>query len=110
MVALKALILHLCWGDRRDMAKAERDPAMDELKEFYEKERCHISKKALNKKGGLMLYWAAVFFVIALVAGVFGFAGIAAATAGIAKILFFIFLIFFVVSLITGMMRRGPRL
>ena len=45
MVARKALILHLCWLDRRDMAKAEMDPATDELKEFYEKERCHILKR-----------------------------------------------------------------
>jgi uncharacterized membrane protein YtjA (UPF0391 family) len=32
-----------------------------------------------------MLYWAAVFFVIALVAALLGFTGIAAAAAGIAK-------------------------
>ena len=38
-----------------------------------------------------MLYWAAVFFVIALIAAVFGFGGIAAGAAEIAKILFFIF-------------------
>ena len=39
-----------------------------------------------------MLYWAAVFFVIALVAGLLGFTGISIATAEIAKLLFFIFL------------------
>ena len=39
-----------------------------------------------------MLYWAAVFFIIALIAAVLGFGGIAAGAAGIAKILFFIFL------------------
>ena len=49
-----------------------------------------------------MLYWAAVFFVIALVAALFGFGGIAATSAGIAKILFAIFLVLFVVSLIFG--------
>jgi uncharacterized membrane protein YtjA (UPF0391 family) len=38
-----------------------------------------------------MLYWAAVFFVIALVAAIFGFGGIAAGAAGIAKTLFFVF-------------------
>jgi uncharacterized membrane protein YtjA (UPF0391 family) len=52
-----------------------------------------------------MLYWAAVFFIVALVAGVVGFGGIAAGAAGIAKILFFVFLVLFIVSLITG--RRG---
>jgi uncharacterized membrane protein YtjA (UPF0391 family) len=53
-----------------------------------------------------MLYWAAVFFVIALAAAVFGFGGIAASAAGIAKILFFVFLVLAVVSLIFG--RRMP--
>ena len=37
-----------------------------------------------------MLHYAAVFFVIALVAAVFGFGGLAAGAAGIAKILFFV--------------------
>ncbi|MAE59258.1 MAG: DUF1328 domain-containing protein [Halobacteriovorax sp.] len=46
-----------------------------------------------------MLYWAAVFFIIALISGLFGFGGIAAASAGISKFLFFIFLIGFVISL-----------
>ena len=35
-----------------------------------------------------MLYWAAVFFIIAVIAAVLGFAGVAVAAAGIAKILF----------------------
>ncbi|HEV7799896.1 MAG TPA: DUF1328 domain-containing protein [Burkholderiales bacterium] len=57
-----------------------------------------------------MLYYAALFFVIALVAALFGFGGIAAGAVEIAKILFFIFLVLFVVSLIVGLMRRGgPR-
>ena len=44
-----------------------------------------------------MLYWAAVFFMIALIAAASGFGGIAgaSASAGIAKILFFISLIVF---------------
>ena len=42
-----------------------------------------------------MLYWAAVFFIIAIIAAVLGFSvGAATAAAGIAKILFFVFLIF----------------
>jgi uncharacterized membrane protein YtjA (UPF0391 family) len=57
----------------------------------------------------IMLYYAALFFVIALVAALFGFGGIAAGAAEIAKILFFIFLVLFVVSLIAGTFRRGPR-
>jgi uncharacterized membrane protein YtjA (UPF0391 family) len=54
----------------------------------------------------IMLYWAAVFFVIALVAGAFGFFGIAAGAVGIAKILFFAFLVLAIVSLVVG--RRAP--
>ena len=47
-----------------------------------------------------MLYWALVFFVVAIVAAVFGFGGIASASAGIAQILFFVFLVLFPVALI----------
>lgn len=54
----------------------------------------------------VMLYWAAVFFVIALVAAVLGFSGVAAGAAGIAKILFFVFLVLGALSLIFG--RRVP--
>jgi uncharacterized membrane protein YtjA (UPF0391 family) len=55
-----------------------------------------------------MLYYAAVFFVIALVAAMFGFGGIAAGAASIAQTLFFIFLILAVVGLVLGMIRRSP--
>ena len=55
-----------------------------------------------------MLYWALLFFVIALVATIFGFTGIAVAAAGIAKILFFVFIVLFIISLIFGM-RARPR-
>ncbi len=53
-----------------------------------------------------MLYWAAIFFVIALIAGIFGFMGLAATAAGAAKILFFVFLILAIVSFVFG--RRMP--
>ena len=53
-----------------------------------------------------MLYYAAVFLVIALIAALFGFTGIAASAVGIAKILFFVFVLLFVISLIMGLMRR----
>lgn len=54
-----------------------------------------------------MLYWAAVFFVIAIVAAIFGFGGIAAASAGVAKILFFVFIAIFLLSLVVGLARRA---
>ncbi len=56
-----------------------------------------------------MLYWAAIFFVIALIAGVFGFGGVAAASAGIAQFLFFVFLIGFVISLVLHFARSVDR-
>lgn len=53
-----------------------------------------------------MLYWAAVFFVIALLAAIFGFGGIAAGAVEVAKILFFVFLVVFAVTLILGLINR----
>ena len=55
-----------------------------------------------------MLYWAAVFFIIAIIAAVFGFGGVAAGASSIATILFWIFLVLFIVSLLAGVVRR-PR-
>lgn len=54
-----------------------------------------------------MLYWAAVFFVIALVAALFGFGGIAGGAIYIAKVLFVLFLVLFIIALIMGMINRG---
>ena len=54
-----------------------------------------------------MLYYALVFFIVAVVAALFGFGGIAAGAVEIAKVLFFIFLVLFVVSLVVGLFRRG---
>lgn len=53
-----------------------------------------------------MLHYAAVFFVIAIIAAVFGFGGIASGAVSVAQILFFIFLIGFLVSLILGLVRK----
>jgi len=47
-----------------------------------------------------MLYWAAIFFIVAMISGIMGFGGIAAASAGMAQILFYVFVIGFVISLI----------
>lgn len=54
-----------------------------------------------------MLYSAAVFFMIAIVAALFGFGGIAAGASTLAQALFGLFLLFAVVSLILGLIRRG---
>jgi uncharacterized membrane protein YtjA (UPF0391 family) len=62
----------------------------------------------VDLEGTDMLYWAAVFFVVALIAAVFGFGGIAVGAAEIAKIIFFVFLVLFIISLLFGGLRRGP--
>jgi uncharacterized membrane protein YtjA (UPF0391 family) len=59
-----------------------------------------------STKGVIMLHYAVVFFIIALIAAVFGFGGIAVGAAGIAKILFIVFLIGAVVSFLMSLGRR----
>jgi uncharacterized membrane protein YtjA (UPF0391 family) len=59
-----------------------------------------------RKKGIIMLYWAAVFFVIALVAAVLGFGGIASGAVGVAKVLFVVFLALTALALVFN--RRLP--
>ena len=54
-----------------------------------------------------MLGWALAFFLIAIVAAVFGFGGIASGMATIAQILFFLFIVLFLLSLVSGLVRRG---
>jgi uncharacterized membrane protein YtjA (UPF0391 family) len=54
-----------------------------------------------------MLYYAVVFFIVAIVAALFGFGNIAAGASSIAQILFFVFLVLFIISLLTGLLRRG---
>ncbi|AZG12835.1 MULTISPECIES: DUF1328 domain-containing protein [Cupriavidus] len=53
-----------------------------------------------------MLYYALVFFIVAIVAAIFGFGGIAAGAVEIAKILFFIFLVVALVAAVMGLVRR----
>jgi uncharacterized membrane protein YtjA (UPF0391 family) len=57
-------------------------------------------------EGSEMLYYALVFFVIALVAALLGFGGVAVAFAGIAKLLFVVFIVLFLVSLVMHLGRR----
>ena len=56
-----------------------------------------------------MLYWALIFFIVAIIAAAFGFGGIAAGAETVALWLFWIFIIVFLVTLILGLVRRGPR-
>jgi uncharacterized membrane protein YtjA (UPF0391 family) len=50
-----------------------------------------------------MLKWAAVFLLIAIVAGIFGFTGVEEASATIAKVLFGIFLVLFLGAVFIGL-------
>lgn len=56
-----------------------------------------------------MLYWSAIFFIIAILAGVFGFGNISASATSVAKVLFFVFLILFILSTVVHLGRRGNR-
>lgn len=62
---------------------------------------------SINIWRNLMLYYALMFLVVAIIAGALGFGGIAGVSVGIAKILFFVFIILFLVSLVFGGLRRG---
>jgi uncharacterized membrane protein YtjA (UPF0391 family) len=55
----------------------------------------------------VMLHYAVVFFIIALIAALFGFGGIAAGAAEIAKVLFFIFIIVAAVTFVLSLLRKG---
>ena len=47
-----------------------------------------------------MVYYAAMFFLLAVLAGVLGFTGIAATLASLGKILFYIFITLFFLAII----------
>ena len=55
-----------------------------------------------------MFYWAAVFLVIALVAGLIGFGGIASVSFSFAKIIFVVAIVLFLFSLVFGARNRAP--
>ncbi len=56
---------------------------------------------------GNLLYWAAVFLVVALIAAAFGFGGVAGTAMEGARLLFWVAVVLFVVALVGGILRRG---
>lgn len=56
-----------------------------------------------------MLYWALVFFVLALVLAVLGFGVLSSAAATVAKVLFWVLVALFVIWLIAGLAGGGRR-
>jgi uncharacterized membrane protein YtjA (UPF0391 family) len=66
----------------------------------------HNAPPLITQRRYVMLHYALVFLVVALIAAALGFGGIAGAAAGVAKILFVIFLVLFIASLVAGGLRR----
>lgn len=54
-----------------------------------------------------MLYYAAVFFVLAILAGIFGFGGLAGTLSWAAQLLFVGFVVLTVVSAVVHTLRRA---
>jgi uncharacterized membrane protein YtjA (UPF0391 family) len=67
---------------------------------------CTASKKRSATSGtseeGIMLYYALVFLVVALIAGALGVSGVAAIATQIAWVLFVIAIVLFIVHFVTG--------
>jgi uncharacterized membrane protein YtjA (UPF0391 family) len=78
----------------------------DCVRQRFRGDSFHADRGVHSQKGVLMLHYAVVFFVIALIAAFFGFGGIAVGAAGIAKVLFVVFLIGAVVSFLMSLGRR----
>lgn len=55
----------------------------------------------------MLLYFAAVFFVIAIIAGLFGFTGIEHGAVDISKTLFFVFVVLFLLAILGGVFLGG---
>jgi uncharacterized membrane protein YtjA (UPF0391 family) len=90
--------------DRFRMRPESRPHGMNSRR-FFLPIHVEARSRALHERTIAMLHYAAVFFVIALIAALFGFTGIAAGAVQIAKILFVIFLILFAVSLVVGLLK-----
>jgi uncharacterized membrane protein YtjA (UPF0391 family) len=75
-----------------------RLPATEGLQSFF------------GEGGVLMLRWAILFLIVAIIAGVFGFGGISVAATDIARLLFVVFLVLFVIALVAGRRITSPPL
>ncbi|MDB4987681.1 MAG: rane protein [Myxococcaceae bacterium] len=56
-----------------------------------------------------MIRYAAIFFIVALIAAFFGYGGVAASAAGIAKLFFIGFLVLAVVTGVAALVGGGSR-
>jgi uncharacterized membrane protein YtjA (UPF0391 family) len=57
---------------------------------------------------GIVLGWALIFFLLALICGVLGFFALAGLAGAIAKILLLVFLILLLVNAFSDVLRRRP--
>jgi uncharacterized membrane protein YtjA (UPF0391 family) len=65
--------------------------------------------RSLNAQNpAVMLRWALIFLIVALIAAMLGFGGIAGTAAEIARVLFFVFPVLLVISLLSGAFRGRP--
>ncbi len=65
-------------------------------------------EEKMNKKGVTSwLIWAALFLIVAIVAGIFGFGLISGVSFTIAKWLAIIFVVLFIVAVIAGTIKRA---
>jgi uncharacterized membrane protein YtjA (UPF0391 family) len=55
-----------------------------------------------------MLYWALVFFIVAIVAGLLNFTQISQGALSVARVLFFVFLVLLVISLLFHVLGGVP--
>lgn len=63
-----------------------------------------ITQLSKTNKGKIMLYYAILFFIIAVVAGLLGFRGVESGATKISKIFFFIFLILAIIVVVTTLL------
>lgn len=97
--------------------RAPSGPRRDAAASYSRRPPCPTPRRSLGAYGAgigpasgpapetLMLHYAVVFFVIALIAALFGFGGIAASAAGIAQLLFLIFIVLAVATFVVDLLR-----
>jgi uncharacterized membrane protein YtjA (UPF0391 family) len=90
-----------CEDQQNDEQKFDAGRADRQLNRTTERNPAETMRRAGLEEEKKMLYYALVFFIIAVIAGLLGFGVVASAAAGIAKILFFVFLVLFIVTLIS---------
>ncbi len=93
-------------ASRSRAAKAAEEKAA----ELFGLHRVVFAKRRWDRRrlgSFVMLNWAILFLIVALVAAVLGFGGIAGTAIGIAKIIFVVAIILFLISAVMHVIRRA---